>query len=324
MIVLICTMWSTSCQSQHEKNMHDKKNPLICKPETGICEIPTNRTNLKDSSRVESTIKPINIIYFTDPICSACWGIEPQLRKLKLEYGGDIEIEYRMGGLLPDWSYNSGGISKPSDVAHHWDEVSIYYDMPIDGDVWLEDPLSSSYPPSIAFKAAQMQNIDKALLFLREIREMVFIKKINISKWQNLEIAAKNVGLDIKKLKKDYEGKATELFNEDLEKGRELGVRGFPTIYFTDSVGNKELVYGAKPYSVFENALLKINPKATKTEYDKSWTSIFSKYHSLTAKEFSELNSIARNETEKYLDDLTLKGKLEKRTTKNGAIWTIK
>lgn len=23
--------------------------------------------------------KPIKVMYFTDPICSACWGIEPQL-----------------------------------------------------------------------------------------------------------------------------------------------------------------------------------------------------------------------------------------------------
>ncbi|ULT40102.1 DsbA family protein [Niabella defluvii] len=88
-----------------------------------------------------------------------------------------MEIDYRMGGLLPDWSYNSGGISKPSDVAHHWDEVSVYYDMPIDGDVWLEDPLPSSYPPSVAFKAAQMQDHAKAVAFLRIIREMVFCKE---------------------------------------------------------------------------------------------------------------------------------------------------
>ena len=114
------------------------------------------------------------------PICSSCWGIEPQLRKLKLEYGNNIQIEYRMGGLLPDWNYNSGGISEPSDVAHHWDEVSVHYDMPIDGDVWLEDPLDSSYPPSIAFKAAQLQDEYKALLFMREIREMVFLQKKNI------------------------------------------------------------------------------------------------------------------------------------------------
>ena len=69
---------------------------------------------------------------------------------MKLEYGDYINIEYHMGGLVPSWEgFNSGGITKPSDVAHHWDEVSKYYEMPIDGDIWLEDPLHSSYPPSI-------------------------------------------------------------------------------------------------------------------------------------------------------------------------------
>ena len=88
-----------------------------------------------------------------------------------------------MGGLLPDWSYNSGGIGKPSDLAHHWDEVIEHYDMPIDGNVWLEGSLNSSYPPSIAFKAAQMQDNDKAILFMRTNREMVFLQKKNIAKW---------------------------------------------------------------------------------------------------------------------------------------------
>jgi hypothetical protein len=229
-----------------------------------------------------------------------------------------------MGGLLPNWSYNSGGISKPSDVAHHWDEVSFYYDMPIDGNIWLEDPLSSSYPPSIAFKAAQMQDYEKSILFLREIREMVFLQKKNITKWEHLELAAKKVGLDIAKFKTDYEGKAKELFEEDLKLGRELGVRGFPTIFFTDTAGNKEMVYGSKPYNTFENALVRLYPTASKTTYDKTWSSIFSKYHSLTAKEFSELTGTPRNESEKYLDNLKAKGHLEKLTTKNGAIWTLK
>lgn len=304
--------------------MKTNNNPLLCDPESGICEMPDNKTNLTDNSLVKAAWKPVKIVYYTDPICSSCWGIEPQLRKLKLEYGNSIEIEYRMGGLLPDWSYNSGGISKPSDVAHHWDEVSLHYDMPIDGDVWLEDPLDSSYPPSIAFKAAQMQDNHKAILFLREIREMVFLQKKNITKWPYLELAAKKAGLDIVKFKADYEGKAKALFNDDLKLGCELNVRGFPTMFFTDAAGNKEIVYGSKPYSTFENALLKIYPNAHKTEYGKSWTLLFSSYHSLTAKEFSELVGIPRSESENYLDDLTIKGALEKLTTKNGAIWTVK
>jgi predicted DsbA family dithiol-disulfide isomerase len=320
---ILIMLGNFGCQAQTKNKMEDN-NPLMCDPESGICEIPTNITSSTDSNSVKANKKPIKIIYYTDPICSSCWGIEPQLRKLKLEYGDNIDIEYRMGGLLPNWSYNSGGISKPSDVAHHWDEVSVYYDMPIDGNIWLEDPLHSSYPPSIAFKAAQIQDNEKAILFLREIREMVFLQKKNITKWEHLEMAGKKVGLDIVKFKTDYEGIAKELFEEDLKLGKELGVRGFPTIYFTDAEGNKEMVYGSKPYETFENALLKLFPTASKTTYDKTWSSVFSKYHSLAAKEFSVLTGTPRNECEKYLDNLTTQGKLEKQITKNGAFWTLK
>src|SRR5690606_21970071 len=97
--------------------MTEQTNPLLCDIETGMCEIPEGKAKDSTAKMEHSTNKTVKVIYFTDPICSSCWGIEPQLRKLKLEYGNAIEIQYRMGGLLPDWSYNSGGIVKPSDVA---------------------------------------------------------------------------------------------------------------------------------------------------------------------------------------------------------------
>jgi predicted DsbA family dithiol-disulfide isomerase len=321
---LTATLGSCNGQSDKSKKMENKAtNPLLCDPATGICEVPGNKIEIGDIN-VKVNEKPVKVIYFTDPICSSCWGIEPQLRKLKLEYGNSVDIEYRMGGLLPNWSYNSGGISKPSDVAHHWDEVSAYYDMPIDGDVWLQDPLDSSYPPSIAFKAAQMQDKKKAIEFMRELREMVFLKKKNIAKWENMAVAAKKVGLDTDKLKTDFEGKGKELFEEDLKLAKEMGVRGFPTMFFTNGNGSKEMVYGSKPYAFYETAILKVNSETKKSEYSKNWENLFAKYNSLTAKEFSELSGTPRKESEQLLNELSSKGSLEKFTTKNGSIWTLK
>ncbi|WP_242918628.1 ClpXP adapter SpxH family protein [Pontibacter liquoris] len=298
------------------------QNPLLCDIETGICEMPGSTASAPVEIASAGT-KPLKIVYFTDPICSSCWGIEPQLRKLKLEYGHSIEIDYRMGGLLPDWSYNSGGISKPADVGHHWDEVSQYYDMPIDGDVWLEDPLHSSYPPSIAFKAAQMQDKEKAVLFLREMRELLFLDKKNITRWEHLAAAAEQAGLYVAQLKTDYETKAKHLFEEDLKLAREFGVRGFPILFFLDKQGNREVVYGTKAYPFYETAVLKLNPSATKSHYSKNWETLFSKYRSLTAKEFSELAGLHRVESEQLLNELSDKGKLEKISTKNGAMWKL-
>lgn len=323
-VLLIAAFSSCMGQSKNDKKMkiETNTNTLLCDPDEGVCGIP-------DSTSVEKNItvkteKTIKVIYFTDPICSSCWGIEPQLRKLKLEYGNSIEIEYRMGGLLPDWSYNSGGISKPSDVAHHWDKVSLHYDMPIDGDVWLVDPLHSSYPPSIAFKAAQLQDSKKAVLFMREIREMVFLEKKNITKWDHLQKAASKVGLNVDQLKIDFEGQGKVLFESDLKLARELGVRGFPTMFFVDNAGNKEIVYGSKPYAFYETAVLKLNADIVKAEYSKSWETLFATYNSLTAKEFSELSGTPRKESEVLLNELVSKKSLEKLTTKNGSIWRIK
>ncbi|MDQ1089920.1 ClpXP adapter SpxH family protein [Siphonobacter sp. SORGH_AS_1065] len=304
--------------SQTVKTMNS--NPLLCDPETGVCEIPTATERSSKTSIVADT-KPVKIIYFTDPICSTCWGIEPQLRRLKLEYGHSVEVEYHMGGLLPDWSYNSGGISKPSDVAHHWDEVSAYYKMPIDGDVWLEDPLDSSYPPSIAFKAAQLQDKEKAITFLRVLREMVFLQKKNITKWEHLSKAATLAGLNSDQLKQDYEHKAKVLFQEDLALARQLGVRGFPSVFITDASGKQEFVYGYKPYALYENGIHSIKPDLTKTPYVKSWENLFGHYPTLTIREFAELSDLSLQEGEKELEKLTSQNHLKKTVTKNGPIY---
>lgn len=329
LVISLACFYSCTAQGKEFKKTNTKmikdsisNNPLICDPVEGICGIPDSTSNQQiNSQKIE---KPVKVVYFTDPICSSCWGIEPQLRKLKLEYGSNIEIDYRMGGLLPDWSYNSGGISKPSDVAHHWDEVSLHYDMPIDGDVWLEDPLQSSYPPSIAFKAAQLQDKDKAIIFLREMRELLFLQKKNIAKWEHMTTAAKKAGLDISQLKLDFEGKAKIIFEEDLKLAKEYGVRGFPTMIFMNNSNEREVVYGTKPYPFYETAILKLNPKAVKSEYTKSWEALFAKYPSLTAKELTELSGMSRAESEALLNELTTNGKLEKTVTKNGCMWKLK
>lgn len=308
----------TACHAQQKQKNMTEQNPLLCDIETGMCEIPEHASHGK--TQQISKEKTLKIIYFTDPICSSCWGIEPQLRKLKLAYGDHFAIEYRMGGLLPDWSYNSGGISGPKDVAKHWDEVSVYYDMPIDGDVWLEDPLSSSFPPSIAFKAAQMQDEKKAIDFLRKMREYLFLEKKNIEKWEIVEKVAIETGLNPVQLKKDYESKAVQLFQNDLALAKQMGVRGFPSIFITNGT-ETEFIYGSKPYLVYEGAILKIASNLEKKNYPTNWEFLFSIYPTLTAKEFSVLADMERNAAEKLLIQLVQDKKLQQIRTKNGNLY---
>ncbi|NKI27554.1 DsbA family protein [Arenibacter sp. 6A1] len=301
-------------------NNQKDNNPLLCDVTTGMCEMPIG-TGEANQELVLAEEKPIKILYYTDPICSSCWGVEPQLHKLKLEYGHLLTIDYRMGGLLPDWSYNSGGISSPKDVAGHWDEVSLHYDMPIDGDLWLEDPMSSSYPPSIAFKAAQLQDPKKAVLFLRQMRELMFLSKKNMTKWENILLATKDTGLDNERLLSDYNGKAVSLFNEDLQLAKKIGVRGFPSFIFSNKEGASEFIYGTRPYDVFESKVLELFPTAKKKAYDTSADYLFGKFKSLTLREFSALSGMDRQKSKEFLEQLFDSKWLQKIQSKNGDLF---
>lgn len=265
--------------------------------------------------------KPLKIVYFTDPICSTCWLIQPVLRKLKLEYDDCLDIEYKMGGLLPSWkNYNRGFIKQPSDAAKHWEEVSSLYNRPIDSDVWFEDPLDSSYPPSIAFKAAQLQNKDKAILFLRRIKEMVFIEKKNITKRKFIENAALSCGLDSAVLFKDIQTKAIDHFKEDLELAQAYGINAFPTLLFSKD-SEKISLEGLQSYEKFEEIIKMFLPNVVKKKIDIDSLALFELYNIMTDDEFSFLTDTDAETAHKSLSALYENGKIEKVEKKNGSVW---
>lgn len=295
-----------------------QKDWMNCNIETGVCEVPEPTKENKNGKRN----KAVKLLYFTDPVCSSCWGIEPQLRKLKQEYGRYFDIEYRMGGLLKSWEeYGGSDVSGPQSVAQHWEEAANFYGMPIDGDVWIEDPLHSSYPPAIAFKAAQLQGHQKADRFLRRIKEMVFLEKKNITKPEHLAQAALEADLDAAQFEQDYKHKAQDLFEEDLLMAKEWGVRGFPTIYFIDDDDNRFKVYGSKPYHVYEQTLAKLVTGSLVGETPPSYDTIFEGYNTVTLKEFALFYNKSTEESAAILTDLEAQNKVEKVTLKAGNIW---
>ncbi len=285
-------------------------------------DLPVPLIAQKEDTELIAKNKKIQVTYFTDPICSTCWIIQPQVRKLLLEYDKYVNIEYRMGGLLPSWEdYNKGKIQKPADAAQLWEEVCAIHDMPLDGDVWIEDPLTSSFPPSIAFKAAQMQDKEKAILFLRRIKEMVFVEKKNIIKWEFLKKAAFEVGLDTARLLKDFDGKAKEYFRDDLVLSTEMGVTGFPTFFFTNGLGKQMVLKGYHPYEKFEEIINMLMDDVKKEPINTDPKSLFTHFPAMTEKEFAFMCGISRDEANLRLQNLFKEGSINKFESKNGVIW---
>lgn len=235
--------------------------------------------------------KKIEIIYFTDPICSTCWSIQPQLRKLKSNYHQDLNFQYVMGGLLPSWNnFNRGGISKPIDVIEHWNDVSRETGIPINPTVWKTDPILSSYPPSIAFKAAQLQDPEKAVIFLHILNELVFIHGKNITKTKVINNAAILSGLDVIIMEKDMEERAPSLFYKDLEFTEEMKITSLPTFIFKVEGEHQAALFGFQTYENLEKIVQKNLNKKGRNDIQQSQGPIINLY-SMKKEPYKKLDS---------------------------------
>lgn len=204
----------------------------------------------------------LRVFYYTDPDCAWCWATEPKIKKIKEEYGGQVGIIYRMGGLLERWDnfYDPlNGISHPEQVAPHWVEVAKRTGMPIDENIWFEDPPTSTYPGCIAYKAALFQGTSLAESYLRLLREAVMTERRNIARENVLFGLAEEIGLDMDHFREAFlTGPAQGAFYEDLREARGRGIKSFPTFVIRNSIGHEITLTGFRPYPDYENAMKRL------------------------------------------------------------------
>ena len=209
--------------------------------------------------------KQLEIIEFTDPVCTWCWGSEPVLRTLEARYADRVKIGFIMGGLVKDITafYDShneiGGDPELSNqsIAAHWLEASERHGMPVkvEGFKLFTKDQPSTYPQNIAYKAAQMQDEVKADRFLRRMREASAAEALQTNLTEVLVELASEVGLDIGRFLEDFTGgKAKTAFEEDLYTTAQFRAHGFPT--FLVKFGEKSmLLRGYQNYNTF-NAVI--------------------------------------------------------------------
>jgi len=193
--------------------------------------------------------------------------------------------------------------------------------MPIDGKIWVNNPLASSFPPSIAFKAAQLQDIDKAIIFLRKLNEAVFVHRHDITKVSLVKELAYDSGLDASRMMRDINGKATQLFYQDLQLANEFNVDVLPTFVFRRNGQVVDRMVGGIDIRHFESILLQIDPTLNKVKAEIDPEGVFQQYPSLTKKEFRFLTNTSDDQADLLLASLMECGSIRECRTDVGSIW---
>lgn len=160
----------------------------------------------------------IEASYYTDPACPWSWALEPNLRRLQVEFGNNISVAYVMGGLARQFDDSHAQISD-------WLEACDRSGMPFDPRLWLESPPTSSHPACLAVVAAGEQGAAVQAAYLRRLREGLMCERRKLDNAEALLAEAHRIrGLDVDRLRRDLGSSATiERFGEHLERSEHLG-----------------------------------------------------------------------------------------------------
>lgn len=287
----------------------------------------------ENDRQAHDTADMVEIVQFTDPVCTWCWGSEPLLRTLETRYGSRLKVRFVMGGLVEDISafYDShhgiGGDPERSNaaIASHWLEASARHGMPVrtDGFCLFTRDLPSSYPQNIAYKAAQMESEELANRFLRRIREATAAEARQTSQPDVLVELASEAGLDLAQfLNRLADGSAEAAFHEDLRTTSQYGVRGFPT--FLIRYGGKEmLVHSYQRYEAFRSLISTLSNGAVQDNVpertDANILDFVSRYGRVAPVEIRMAFDLSESETGAIIDRLAAHGQVKSTPAGNGA-----
>ena len=280
----------------------------------------------------------IEIIEFTDPACTWCWGSEPILRKLQYRYKDQIKISFVMGGLVEDahtFMDNRNRIGGDlntfnQQVAEHWLEASERHGMPVqaEGFKLFDDKNPSTYPMNIAYKAAQFQSEEKANKFLRRMREAIAAEAKQANTMEVLIELAQESGLNIAEFIADMEnGKAQNAFEEDRYLTKTHRANGFPSFLIKNKAGKEIMLRGYQSYENFKSTINHLsNNELVENKQEASEKEILNfveAFDKVTKVEIKEIFDLSETELEKWIKLLVDKKMLKATAVGNGYYYQL-
>ena len=272
----------------------------------------------------------IEVVEYTDPYCTWCWGSEPVLRRIQVVYGAQGVIRFKMGGLVEDIRKfydplnDIGGENWYRQVAEHWLDASNRHGMPVYERVWheIKDEFRSTYPASIAYKAAEFQDEELAKRFLRRMREAAAAEGQAIHRLEVQADLAVEAGLSRGRLMEDiHSGRAEKAFREDLLECRARGVTGFPT-FLLRYRGKEALLRGYQPFEVFELAFRELAGEGLKPRSVEATEAgvigFVRRYGKAAPREVAEVFELTQGSAMNLLRRLRGKGLLREQRAGNG------
>ena len=188
-----------------------------------------------------TTETKLEISHFTDPLCFWCYAMEPEMRKIRVLLGDQLDYHIVMGVLSSDVHEIIGDDAESelryelyrAMLANHFRSAAEAVGMPLSLDEIMthgpEDLVS--LPLSLAYCAMKMIDEDIAEAYLRRMRECVYAEGRSLSSVEAQVKLAEEFPIDVEQFRENLESEeAAQILQEGITRCHAYGISAFPTL----------------------------------------------------------------------------------------------
>ncbi|MDP3131300.1 MAG: DsbA family protein [Bacillota bacterium] len=202
----------------------------------------------------------VDFYYFTDPVCSHCWALEGVMNRIKHEYANHLNVVTVMGGMME----NAASPDEAAEMAEHWSKIALYYNIPIDGKLWTESTLSSTWPPSISYLVLRDRDPIRAARFLRLVREAAFLDRRDVGTRDVLRDLLIVVDADAESiLDVAFSEAGRGLLLSNMKPMVEFDITAFPTVVIVNQAGEGVKIVGVRTAETYRKTIERMLPPGT-------------------------------------------------------------
>jgi len=194
-------------------------------------------------------METLKLTIYSDYVCPWCYVGQGAVQKLSQNY--PVEVNWMPYYLRPDTPPE--GMELPAHVKAHMKGMQTHL-VQMANAAGLRMIFPDRIPNTrLAHEATEYaRQKGKANEFHQAVFDCYYGRGEDISRWEVLQQAAKEAGLDADEMREQVEqGKFTALVSEQVRQAAELGIDGVPTYILND----RYAIVGAQPYEVFEQAI---------------------------------------------------------------------
>jgi putative protein-disulfide isomerase len=183
-----------------------------------------------------------HLIYFSDPMCSWCYGFSPVIEDIRHTFGRALPVRVVMGGLRPGTETPMTEEGK-LEIADHWTHVHEATGLPFNG-AGMSRPgfVYDTDPAARAVVTARHDGEEMAASFLGRAQRAFYAEGRDVTTGEVLADLAEELGLDRVSFLETWAASETkEETWRDYAISQRAGVTGFPTLV---AGPNAEGVYG--------------------------------------------------------------------------------